>query len=508
MINLSVIANKLENHFQIKINGFFDNKVKIDTIHFLTEDNNIVESANPSTIYITNCKEYSAPFGSCVLVINSPIIKNELNTLYIEESLNIFQVYNLINEEIKNSNIINTVKERMFNALQTGGGIKSIINIAYSFTENPITVCDTNFSILEVYPDFNNEIDFELQGNTKYLKLKSINSMQSKKLLEKMFSSKHAFIAYNEISDQKVIFCSIRINKSVVGYICIIGLNRAFNDMDLEFAEVVVKMISVEMQKTGFFVENNGLLYESLIKDLIEKRFDNTQYVKQRMLQIGYELTKYMYMITFTFQNTHEKRLNIGYYIEQINSIFKKGMCIGYNGQPVLLLLSDDNQNPFSELESTRLENFLICNQLYASASYPYTNILDTATYYTQSIETLQILPLPNNKNHLLFYEDYCLSHIFNKCATLISLYATIHPDIIFLKDYDKVNNTEYLKTLGCYLKCGRNAVKCSNMLNIHKSTFFYRLTKINDLTGITIDDSKKLFLYELSFHIMDSMNV
>ena len=42
---------------------------------------------------------------------------------------------------------------------------------------------------------------------------------------------------------------------------------------------------------------------------------------------------------------------------------------------------------------------------------------------------------------------------------------------------------------------------------DIHRSTFFYRIKKIEDLLEISITDSKLLFLYELSFKIWDYLS-
>lgn len=425
---------------------------------------------------------------------------------YLDDIINILEKNRMLTDEISKSVYMTRKNEEMFNILQTGGGIKAIIHVAYSFLENPITICDTNFSIIDSIPIHEIDIDFEMQGDTKYLRIDTIDSLRRKNLVDKIFSSQHSFSAHNEISNKEVIFCGIRIKKSVVGYICVSEKNRPFNELDFEFTDKLSKILSIEMQKTEFFAEKSGLKHEYLLKDLIEGRFDDVKYVMQRMSQLEFKPLNYYYIVTFQF-NFDDKRINTKYYIEQLKYIFKNGLCFMYNGNAVLLLTSKNKEKPFSDVDILRLNDFLKLNQIHASVSYSFSNILYAHLYYFQSLEILPYLPETSDTS-IMFYEDYCISHLIKRFEKSNVLFSAIHPDILFLNRYDSLNNTEYTNTLKCYLQSDRNAIKSAAKLNIHKSTFFYRLSKISDLIDVNITDSKKLFLYELSFYIIDNIEV
>lgn len=53
----------------------------------------------------------------------------------------------------------------------------------------------------------------------------------------------------------------------------------------------------------------------------------------------------------------------------------------------------------------------------------------------------------------------------------------------------DKKHNTEYVKTLGEYLRCGCSMVKAADALYIHRNTMVYRIEKIRALLGIDFND-------------------
>lgn len=50
----------------------------------------------------------------------------------------------------------------------------------------------------------------------------------------------------------------------------------------------------------------------------------------------------------------------------------------------------------------------------------------------------------------------------------------------------------------------GRNAVRTTNELHIHKSTFFYRLNKMEELFDLDITQEETMVAYEYSFILIE----
>ena len=76
-----------------------------------------------------------------------------------------------------------------------------------------------------------------------------------------------------------------------------------------------------------------------------------------------------------------------------------------------------------------------------------------------------------------------------------------ILPETYFdMKSSDEGRGTEYLATAYSYLSNGRNAEKAAEDLAIHKNTVLYRVSKINDLFGLDLNDGRAgaLFLVAL----------
>ena len=74
-----------------------------------------------------------------------------------------------------------------------------------------------------------------------------------------------------------------------------------------------------------------------------------------------------------------------------------------------------------------------------------------------------------------------------------------------FLRPLRKHNadpGADLIETLAAFIHCNYNASSTARMLHIHRQSLIYRLDKIKDLTGISLDDHKDLFLLEISLRV------
>ena len=81
----------------------------------------------------------------------------------------------------------------------------------------------------------------------------------------------------------------------------------------------------------------------------------------------------------------------------------------------------------------------------------------------------------------------YYLKQIFDKKQDLDILEP---PGLQRLREYDEQNHTDYMQTLLNYLQHERNVVETSEALFIHRNTLAYRIRKIEEITGLDLDDA------------------
>jgi DNA-binding PucR family transcriptional regulator len=68
------------------------------------------------------------------------------------------------------------------------------------------------------------------------------------------------------------------------------------------------------------------------------------------------------------------------------------------------------------------------------------------------------------------------------------------------LWEYDKQHNTDNLQLLYTYLRCERKATDASQRLHMHRNNVVYRISRIQELLGLDLDDEQVRLCLTLSY--------
>ena len=190
MAYLGDIARRLKKQLGTEIAGQYDEDMKIDYIQLrgkppAQKPGNVEQ--NKGIIYVGGWNLHQKPPKGCCAVVCPGQASREImvqvlpeNVLCLDRAFDIMDIYETVQDEILSYVQFNEHKEQMFMALQGSGGIRGILQTAFTFLENPICVCDTSFSIIENYPDHENVLDFEIRNHRQYMKPSSVMSMTGK----------------------------------------------------------------------------------------------------------------------------------------------------------------------------------------------------------------------------------------------------------------------------------------------------------------------------------------
>lgn len=504
MAYLGAIISQLEKQFKLHVHGSADRKKQIEGIKFLTDSSSDAAELDSRLLYMGNYSDYyDVRFDGNVLLLNCKIMDMGENCLCIYQNPDIGEVFNVIQDEIMRYHFLKIKREELFHSLHSGNGIQGIVNVAYTCLGNPVTVCDTSFSIIGASPALDDERNLEKRNDRFYLKENFSQNMLDDKIIERIYHSPVPFITKIDDYSYDWVFYSIRIQHAVVGYVCVRALQKGLAEEDLEFIDVLSQMLSIEMQKDDSFSNPTGLKYEYFLTELLDGNFERTEYVTHHLIQLGHKPAPFYYILVFQFADTESRRPSIKSYYEQLLSILPQSMVVFFHGK-LTVLLPVKSQSPFTEAMESRLYTFLRLNKMYAAISYPFSDITQSPYYFHQTNALFSIRGIEPDEKRMIHYGRHFLKHIFHQCKSPDLMKASIHPDILRIREYDRKNHTDYLHTLRAYLLHNRNAVAASGELHIHKSTFFYRLSKISDLFGFDINDGLTLFAYEYSFRAMD----
>lgn len=101
--------------------------------------------------------------------------------------------------------------------------------------------------------------------------------------------------------------------------------------------------------------------------------------------------------------------------------------------------------------------------------------------------------------------EDYACDYLLRSFRSLTMTTSLLHPALEVLQRYDEANQTELRKTLSEFLHQERNQLFTARAMHIHPNTLRYRIQRIKELTGLTLEEPEELKYLRLSDWIENS---
>ena len=113
--------------------------------------------------------------------------------------------------------------------------------------------------------------------------------------------------------------------------------------------------------------------------------------------------------------------------------------------------------------------------------------------------------------NRIFYYEEYSIYHTIDLLADVAhnsyhngNLVYLCHPALITIERYDKKYGTNLKETLYTYLTNDCNTVKTAKMMYVHRNTLYYKINKVEELIGQTLDNGTLKERLLFSYHVIE----
>lgn len=229
--------------------------------------------------------------------------------------------------------------------------------------------------------------------------------------------------------------------------------------------------------------------------DILEKQLD-TATLYQRMETLGwYEADqKQVYLIARTDESLDPTHA-IDRYLEFLND---QAYLIHYQGN--LIYIINQNLSDPKRLEKKMLPLFAMCG-CTAGKSPAFTDILRLE----DNIQAAQIaLQFSDGKAGTIYeFNEAQLPYLVSvlKEHAVIDL---VHPALHVLRNYDSSNGTELFRTLQVFLEKACSYADTSTELFIHRSTLLYRMNRIQEISGLDLENASARLHLQISYLLME----
>lgn len=172
----------------------------------------------------------------------------------------------------------------------------------------------------------------------------------------------------------------------------------------------------------------------------------------------------------------------------------------------LVIVINFDTEAEY-DLEINTIVDILKDNKIKGGITsvFPNSELEHLNAYYQQASKAYEIGKLINKTStYLYYYEDIAIFHLLSKLQNKNDLRMFCHPSYSKLLEYDKLNGTEYCKSLYEYILCANSVSAAADKLFIHRNTMSYRINKISEITGLNLTNGKNIYKLYLSMKISE----
>ena len=185
----------------------------------------------------------------------------------------------------------------LYHLLYSGHGLDNLILRAESFLHRPMSVLDASYSMIAVSP-LMHQLPFGMEKSEEgsiFLSSQEVESLRRLQIEHQIYKNNQAFFIQTEDHpDTNWIFCGIRIQHVMTGYVALCLPDKAeASEHELRLITAFSDICAIEMQKHEFFVQKTGLQYETFLTELLEGRFNDVNIIETRLKLLNRRFGKF-----------------------------------------------------------------------------------------------------------------------------------------------------------------------------------------------------------------------
>ena len=370
--------------------------------------------------------------------------------------------------------------QKLWKQMLEGQDSDSIIATAFGLIENPLVI----FSHAVLFKTVGTDPEFSVKN------LFPLGKEDTESNAENIFFYDEDMLRIDDPHVRHGILCTgICYKGEQLGRILVLGKNRTFHENDGVFLSTLAKILGHYFSADVFPQINSSAQELSLFHSLMNPDKSDPYVIAQRLkeLEINPELGLQLVIIGQRDQSLLTAMANMRKYC----NIMQSSIYALYQGNIVAI-------NSKSKKSDYGISDFLVRelekNKYACGISREYFDPVSTPTFYTQTMFCLRFREFMHLPEYLVYYEDCSAEHSICYASLHIDeLHNMLDPRYAKLCLFDESGPKCLIDTLRVYIRHIKHPTEAAKILNIHRNTYFYRINKIEEMTGWDLGDGNDL---------------
>lgn len=380
-------------------------------------------------------------------------------------------------------------------------GIDALMEEGFRALQNPIMVTDQDQKLLcYTDPDLVTSPIYRIFVSSGYLPVGHPNTSTLSPAWSRLDIP---FLTQRDEDLFPVICKSLSIGDSILGYLHVIQFHHSFDEQDLNIAELLGNLLTVELQRSRRSLprDEQGRM-QRFLRDILDNHLGSPEdgYEKQRQLGLNFKPCLYALAINIRRADPGTRILfsdlagSVAALLPGCHSLFYRNS--------VFALIESDREIIDMEAFLAPLRPLLEKHPLICGVSNLFHSVFDLRSYGYQTTKALQLGSTLDPDRLIYLYQDYTVDYMMELCLRHEASEVLSPPSFLRLRQYCNDHGPTLLETLDVYLRCGRSKSETAKALFVHLNTVKYRIAQIQEIMGVSLDDDDTVLDLMLAFRL------
>ena len=476
--------------------------VQLDGIQILT--GNI--SQKPGTLYI--CQEGELPAPERRKAGAAFVVQGEREAAGPNPACSILWVrydgpfLDFVNEIQAVWDRYGRLRERMMEIAAGDGSLEDVCELAMEHFQNPAFIHDEYFNILASKEVTEDSFHFDYNQSTDSFteNIDVINQFRTDRHYKETLKTRGGHIYTSEYSDGDALYANMWEDGLYRGRIVVAQHDTAIQPSYLSDITYFAELVQDIMKKQNIRNHDTRQRLEEIFTEMLEGVPADESRLADSIQKLGWDMGDQYMAGCIELSDEETTRLSVKAICNDIERKIS-GVFAFFFRDKISFFLNLSAADTGEEGFRAKMSYIIREGLLKVGVSNLFSDLSQGGLYYQQAETALAYGRACRPTDWYHEFHTYLLSYWVKEGLGRFGKNLMTAPAIRLLRQYDREHDTDLCLTLQTYLDCERNSTLTAQMLNVHRSTFHYRLKRIEELTGLNLDDKETRFYLMLSFY-------
>ncbi len=389
-------------------------------------------------------------------------------------------------------------ERKLENLAKSDGTIQDMLEVSYPIFHNPVLIHSADFFLVGYSSvlDTKHELEGILNTNTLF---EYSNEFKNEMRAYATLKPGWTFYIPEYITGVRAMCQNVHIHDRYIYRIALLEQQRRFYGSDEALFSVLAEHLTYAMlhnnvQEDHMGYQLNRVLYDTLC---------GMEVAENSLAEFGWHQEHTYACLNIKVASLDMENLTVRFICNQLERLIPHSSAFLYNDGIIVFSNLTRAGISLEEILSD-LVYFLRDGYLKAGISREFCGISKMKDYVSQARIALETGSRHAPYQWIYRFDDIVLDYMMEQVTGELSEELVACRQILELKKHDAIHQTEYYETVRTYVENHLNAVQSARQLYIHRSTFLYRMEKIEELVHLDLSDSETLLYVMLTIRLLE----